>query len=309
MPSFDPDGGFALAILRAAAVGGLLSAFGTLLFGAMIAPRAFAGAPAEVTAPAWRALGRLARFSLLAALAGAWAWLVAEAGWIADAPGLRDTLLAVPPVLSGTLFGHAVAIRLVALAITLAALGRRPTALRWRLAALLCGATVSLHAAHSHAMALAHGPSLLLASQAVHLLAAGAWLGGLLPLVLVVRLTPPRTGAAACRWFSPLGQWCIAGIVVSASWQFYRLIGGVAALVGTAHGLTATAKALLFVVLFGFAAVNRYRLAPALRGPEPEGARRRLLRSVAWQTATGLFVVILAAVLSGLPPAIDQPPL
>jgi putative copper resistance protein D len=139
-------------------------------------------------------------------------------------------------------------------------------------------------------------------------LSAGAWLGGLLPLLLVVRRTPPATGAAACRWFSPLGQWCIAGIVVSAGWQFYRLIGGVAALTGTAHGWTAMAKMVLFVVLLGFAAINRYRLGPALLGPDPAAARRDLRRSLAWQTAAGLLVVILAAILSGLQPAIDQSP-
>jgi putative copper resistance protein D len=308
VPSFDPDGGFILAFLRAVAVGGLLSAFGTLVFGVAVAPRAFARAPAEVAAPARRALARLCRASLLVALAGALVWLVAEAGWIADASGLAASLQAVPPVLSGTLFGHAVAVRLLALVITLALLGRQPTAERWRVATLLCGATVCLHAAHSHAMAMHGWPRLLLASQMLHLLSAGAWLGGLLPLLLVVRRTPPATGAAACRWFSPLGQWCIAGIVVSAGWQFYRLIGGVAALTGTAHGWTAMAKMVLFVVLLGFAAINRYRLGPALLGPDPAAARRDLRRSLAWQTAAGLLVVILAAILSGLQPAIDQSP-
>ncbi len=307
MPSFDPDGGFAIAFLRAAAVAGLLSSFGTLVFAVAVAPRAFAGAPADITAPAWRALALLARASLLGAFAAALVWLVAEAGWIADAPGLVAGLRAVPPVLSGTFFGHAVALRLIALVLVFAALGRQPDARRWRLATLLCGATVCLHAAHSHAAAMRGGPGLLLASQGLHLLSAGAWLGGLLPLLLVVRLTPPATGAAACRWFSPLGQWCIAGIVVSASWQFYRLIGGVAALTGTAYGWTAAAKMLLFVVLLGFAAANRYRLGPALPGPDPAAARRTLLRSLAWQTAAGVLIVLVAAVLAGLQPAIDQP--
>lgn len=308
MPVIDPDGGFVLALLRAAAVGGLLSSFGTLVFAVVVAPRAFAAAPAGVTAPAWRALAGLCRLSLLVAFAAALVWLVAEAGWIADAPDLAASLRALPLVLSATFFGHAVALRLLALAIVFAVLGRRPTARRWRLATLLCGATVCLHAAHSHAMAIYGWPSLLLASQAIHLLAAGAWLGGLLPLLLVVRLTPPKTGATACRWFSPLGQWCIAGIVVSASWQFYCLIGGLTALTTTAHGLTAAAKMVLFGVLLGFAAINRYRLGPALLGPDPLSARRHLLHSLAWQTTAGVLVVIVAAILSGLQPAIDQSP-
>ena len=309
MPPFDPEGGLLLALLRAASVAALLSAFGTLVFGVVVAPRAFAGAPAEVTAPAWRALTLLVRISLAAALAAAVVWLVAEAGQIAGAAGPGDALAATPSVLSRTFFGHAVALRMLGLGAALAVLGPRPGPLRWRLAALLSGAAVCLHAAHSHAMAMTAGPSALLVSQVVHLLAAGAWLGGLVPLLLVVRLCPPRTGAAACRWFSPLGKWCVAGLVASAVWQFTSLIGGPVAMIGTAHGWTDAAKTLLLAVLLGFAVLNRYRLAPALRGGDPAAARRDLLRSLALQTAAGLLVVFVAAVLSGLPPAIHVQPL
>ena len=188
MPPFDPEGGLALILLRGAAVASLLSAFGTLVFGVAVAPRAFAGAAAEVTEPAWRALTRLCRVSLLASFAFAVVWLVAESGQLAGASGLVATLHAVPTVLSGTVFGQALALRLIALGAVFAVLGRRPSVPRWRAATVLCGAALCLHAAHSHAMAMVHGPSVLLATQVLHLLAAGAWLGGLLPLLLVVRL-------------------------------------------------------------------------------------------------------------------------
>ncbi len=308
MPPFDPEGGLVLALLRAASVAALLSAFGTLVFGVVVAPRAFAGASAEVTAPAWRALTRLCRLSLVAAFAFALVWLVAESGQIAGAPGLLGAWTATPTVVSATFFGHVVAVRLTGLVIALAVLGRHPSVLRWRATTVLCGGIICLHAAHSHAMAMVNGPSVLLASQVVHLLAAGAWLGGLLPLLLVVRLTPPRTGAAACRWFSPLGKCCVAGIVLSAIWQFCVLIGGPVGMIGTAHGWMDAAKTLLLVVLLGFAAANRYRFAPALRGPDPVIARRDLLRSLALQTAAGATIVGVAAVLASLPPAMHVQP-
>ncbi len=309
MPPFDPEGGLALILLRAAAVASLLSAFGTLVFGVAVAPRAFTGAPAEVSRPAWRALTRLCRVSLLAAVLFALAWLVAESGQLAGASGLAATLSAVPTVLSGTVFGQALALRLIALVIVIAVLGRQPSVLRWWAATVLCGAALCLHAAHSHAMAMVHGPSVLLVAQALHLLAAGGWLGGLLPLLLVVHLTPPRTGAAACRWFSPLGKCCIAGIVLSAAWQFCVLIGGPVGMIGTAHGWTDAAKTFLLMVLLGFAALNRYRLAPALRGADPPVARRVLLRSLALQTTAGLVIVGVAALLASLPPAMHTQPL
>jgi putative copper export protein/mono/diheme cytochrome c family protein len=308
VPPFDPEGGLWLALLRAVSVGALLSAFGTLVFGAAVLPRAFARVPEEVTAPAWRALARLARLSLLAALAGGVAWLVAEAGQIAGVSGPVAALAAMPAVVSGTFLGHVVVVRLAALGVALALLGRTPSTLRWRLTTVLCGGTVCLHAAHSHAMAMAQGPTFLLASQMLHLLAAGAWLGGLLPLLLVVRLTPPRTAAAACRWFSPLGKCCVAGIVLSAVWQFWTLVGGPVGMIGTAHGWTDAAKTMLLIVLLGFAVRNRYRLAPALLGGDPAPARRHLLRSLALQTAAGVLIVFVAAVLSGLEPAMHVQP-
>ena len=145
-------------------------------------------------------------------------WLGAESGQLAGASGLVATLDATPSVLSDTDLGHALMVRLIALVITLAVLGRRPPSCVAR-ATVLCGAALSLYVVHSHAMAMVHGPSVLLVSQADPLLAAGAWLGGLLPLLLLVRLTPARTAAAACRWFWPLGKRGIAGLVLSALWR------------------------------------------------------------------------------------------
>ena len=107
------------------------------------------------------------------------------------------------------------------------------------------------------------GPSLLLFAGLLHLLAAGAWIGGLWPLLIVVR-GPPRVGALAARWFSPLGKACVVGTVLSSAVQFVGLVGGLPGLVGTAYGWVAGAKLGLLGVLFVFAVANRYRLAPAL---------------------------------------------
>jgi mono/diheme cytochrome c family protein len=73
-------------------------------------------------------------------------------------------------------------------------------------------------------------------------------------------------------------------------------------LVGTAYGWVVLVKLGLFAVLLGFAAANRYRFAPALAQGQ-RAARQRLMRSLALQTAAGLAMVVAAAVLSDLPPA------
>ena len=130
-----------------------------------------------------------------------------------------------------------------------------------------------------------------------------------MPLLLIVRRMPPRVGDAAARWFSPLGKWCVAGVVASAAVQFWQLIGGLPGLVGTAYGWIATLKLVLLGVLFGFAVLNRYRLAPALLRAAPGQARRRLVLSVAAQSGFGLLTVLAAGLLSSLPPAMHVQPL
>jgi hypothetical protein len=66
----------------------------------------------------------------------------------------------------------------------------------------------------------------------------------------------------------------------------------------------AIVKATLFAVLFGFAWINRYRLAPALLGEAPDIAKRVLVRSIALQTIFGLAIVVAAGILSSVPPGL-----
>jgi len=234
---------------------------------------------------------------------------VIEAGVFADARSLRASLVAVAPVLSRTAFGHVILMQLAALLATIVALGRGAAVLRWRLAAAMAVVATLLHAGHSHALAMAPGPSLLLASDGLHLLCAGAWLGGLLPLLLVIRAAPPEAGATAARYFSPMGKLCLYGLVVSAAYQGWSLLGGAAGVLGSAYGWMAIVKAALFAVLFGFAWINRYRLAPALLNAYGDGAKRVLVRSIALQTGFGLTIVIAAGLLSSLPPGLHTQPI
>jgi putative copper export protein len=105
-----------------------------------------------------------------------------------------------------------------------------------------------------------------------------------------------------------LGKLCLCGLVVSAAYQGWELLGGVAGLLGTAYGWMAMVKATLFAVLFGFAWINRYRLAPALSGDHAEVAKRVLVRSIAIQTSFGLAIVMAAGLLSSLPPGVHTHP-
>ncbi len=177
---------------------------------------------------------------------------------------------------------------------------------RSALPAGLAATATLLEAGHSHAFAMSHAPNLLLLSQALHLLAGGAWLGGLLPLLIVVRQAPLDAAQDAAGRFSTLGAICVALLIATALYQGVLLSGGLAGLTGTAYGAMLLTKAALFALLIGIAAINRLRLAPALAGPTGEGGRRALCLSIALETAIGLAVVLAASVLAGLEPGMHM---
>jgi putative copper export protein/mono/diheme cytochrome c family protein len=309
-PFFDlAEGGFVVAFVRSLSVMALFSAYGTLVFRVAVAPPAFGRMAPELVLAIERRLRHLIRASLAVDAVALIAWLVVVAGTLADAPGLAAAFAAVGPVLSHTVFGHLILLQLAALPMMALILGRGTSVLRSRSAAGLAMLATLLQAGHSHALAMGSGLTLVLVSDGVHLLCAGAWLGGLVPLLLLVQAAPPKAATTAARHFSPLGKLCLYGLVASAACQGWELLGGVPGVIGTGYGWVALTKAVLFVVLFGFAWINRYRLAPALRGADAAGARRTLIRSIAAQTGFGLAVVIAAGILSSLPPGVHTQPI
>ncbi len=126
---------------------------------------------------------RLVRGSLVAAMLALPAWLVLEASAIAEAANARQALAAIPTVLFSTSFGRVLIAQALTLLAAILAVKVQQSP-QWRLATVgFAGLATVLEAGHSHAFAIEDGPSLLLFSQSVHLLAAGAWLGGLAPLL------------------------------------------------------------------------------------------------------------------------------
>ena len=152
---------------------------------------------------------------------------------------------------------------------------------------------------HGHAFAMSQGVSALLLSQALHLVAAGAWLGALLPLLIVVRDAPLDAAALTVRRFSSLGTVAVTVLAATAMFQGWVLGGGVARTLGTAYGWVLLIKAALFIALIGLAAFNRFRATPALATARAENAKLALQRSIAVETVIGLSIVLAASLLSG----------
>lgn len=306
MPSFVPDGGAALVLARGFAVVFLLSVSGTLTFRNIVMPRVSTRVAPDCLAAIERGLIHWIRFSLILAALTLCAWLVVLTSYLAgpDTPG--EWLNSPWAVLVSTSFGHILLLQFLLLILTGAVLGRRPGTTRWRVGLVLGTAAALAQVGHGHAYAMAKIVSFLELSEALHLWAAGAWLGSLLPLLLVVWIAPASVCVIAARWYSPLGKVCVVLLAASAFLQGWILVGSTRALVHTAYGWTALLKTALFAALVSFAILNRYWLAPGLIGKAPNRARTQLLTSLLFQTMFGLLIVLAAALLAQLRPGMDM---
>jgi putative copper resistance protein D len=284
-----------LVIARGLFVACALSGFGAALFATTRMARVIEG-------HIERRVRSVMRLSLAAALPIGLAWLALEARSMAGARTLAETVAAIPEVLLHTSFGYVLAAQGFAIAGALAA----TAVMRWPslLSVGLAGLAVLLEAGHGHGFAMADDALLL--SQALHLLASGAWLGALMPLLIVVRATPLSTAEEAARRFATLGSISVIVLAGTALYQGFVLSGGLRGLTGTAYGGVLLTKAAIFALLLAFAAVNRWRLTPALDGPDAETARRALVSSIAAETVLGLLVVLAASALSSLEPGMHM---
>ena len=122
----------------------------------------------------------------------------------------------------------------------------------------------------------------------------------------MLRRVSPGTASAASHDFTPLGLACVALLAGTGLLQARELIGGLAGLVGTAYGLTALVKIGLFGALLALACANRFVFTERLEAGDPGRAQRRLIASIAVETALGLAVVIAAGRLASLAPSIHE---
>jgi len=148
-------------------------------------------------------------------------------------------------------------------------------------------------------------------SDILHLLAAGAWLGGMLALVLLARggVDEARISllAAAVKRFEWIGAAIVLTLSVSGVVNYLFIVGPRLdeVLLGT-YGMLLAIKVLLFAVMLVLAALNRFHLGPALERSLRDGqhviAANALRRSVLLELGMALLIVALVAWLGTLSP-------
>jgi putative copper resistance protein D len=247
------------------------------------------------------------RLAALVAAAMAVGWLLLEAASMGGVWADAVSGAVIRAVMRQTEFGHLWMPRLAiaALVCVIAALTHRPSVpLALASAALLGSLALTGHAVmNAGTLGWAHP-----LNQAVHLLAAGFWLGGLVPLGLL--LAQPQAAerapaVRALRRFSNAASTAVVLVLASGIANAWMMVGRPSALFGSIYGRTLIAKLVLVAVLLALALVNRLRLFPALAGGT-EAAAVRIERNVKIELALGAAVIAAAMVLGNLPPPITR---
>ena len=225
---------------------------------------------------------------------------------------------AVWSVLSETSFGKVWMIRLILMIIlVLATLKLKSPSgrLSWLFPALCAGLLVSLAGVGHTQMENGITHFIRIGADGLHLLAAGAWLGGLVSLFSLVapavRTSSPDWAAeasnAAIR-FSGMGYIAVATLIISGLINSWFLIGSPFNL-GTPYGQLVIVKLVLFAGMLGLAGVNRFLIVPKLvkaNDSRPSGGLVSLRRHIVGEQALGLAIIVIVSVLGTMQPAVTQ---
>lgn len=243
-------------------------------------------------------------------------WLLLQAASMSGLPFAEAMTPAVlSTVLNETQFGLVFEVRL-ALAVVLAGcLAYDPLARsRWLGLAAAIGLVSAIvwtgHAgSDSGASTMVH-----LTADLLHLVAAAAWLGGLVSLVLLLDTLRGKDhasmalAAAATKRFSTLGFASVGTLLLTGTVNAWFLVGSLNALMVTEYGRLLTLKIGLFAVMVAFAAINRLWLTPRLQSsagsPERLYSLGQLARNSKIEIVFGLAIYGIVGVLGTLHPAI-----
>lgn len=148
-------------------------------------------------------------------------------------------------------------------------------------------------------------------ADALHLIASGLWLGGLLPLFYLLfgchrdkGLTSLAIAREAARRFSKLALASVIVLICTGLFNGWNLVGSFAPLLGTAYGQFLLLKLGLLLPLLAIAAVNLWQLRPAIAASsEPSGELRKLMRNVSVEMALGLAILLIVGYMGVTPPA------
>lgn len=153
-------------------------------------------------------------------------------------------------------------------------------------------------------------------SDATHLIAAGAWLGGLIPLAVILHRSgrtnlnvgPQEVDQILLR-FSGIGYLAVATLIGSGLVNGWFLVGSLSGLLDTAYGQILLGKLALFGGMLMLAIANRFWLVPSMSKLRTDAADElarwsaRLRNHVLGEQFLGWMVLLAVSILGTMQPA------
>jgi putative copper resistance protein D len=154
----------------------------------------------------------------------------------------------------------------------------------------------------SHAMARLEYRFPLAVVTALHQGATATWLGGLFYLLIAIPRSPDnRFARQLIARFSKLALISVAVLAAAGFTLGFAYVGSLDAIYGTSYGIMVATKAVLFGTLLLLGALN-FQIA---RSPSGGAVIASLKRFGEAEIGIGITVILTAASLTSLPPAVD----
>jgi putative copper resistance protein D len=246
-------------------------------------------------------LARTCRWLAVVALASGVCWLLLITASMAGAWDAAFDPSTLGLVLGNTFFGQVwrwhLLINLLLLVVLLTPL-RASLALRLILSGLLLA---TLAPVGHGAMLDGTAGRLLILNQLIHLICVGAWLGGLMLLVMILRQPDGHSIRVMLQRFSGVGYGLVAGLLITGLINVRVLTGAFwPTPLFSGFALILLIKAALVTTMLGLALFNRLRINDC------EQRLQTLRASVMLEWMLGLGAVAAVSLLGTLPPMISS---
>lgn len=284
----------------------MLALVGSIVLARWVTPRAAAGRPELARRVDVNALV-VFRWATALLLVDAACRLAAQVAALRGNPPMPVDVLGV---VTTTVWGWAWLFEVAAAIIAMVA-ALKNGAVRWRVAEAAAFVLALSFAFSGHAAAATHLRALAVSSDALHMLAAGSWLGTLLGVAIVampacLAQDEGMRGAAAADFvhaFSPVALTSAGVLVATGIVAAWLHLGSWHAFVDSDYGRTLLIKLALVATVVALGAINWRIMRPALG---TEAAARRLRRSAAMELIAAAAVLAATAVLVASSPPADM---
>ena len=293
-PAEEPDADFGPTIagaplipgvLRGLGLGALMATGGLLLYLAL----------APVGA-AQRGCPRLHKITLLLGVSSAVLIVGHLAAWLVHTSPDQTLTAEWASAALGTTVGQIELWRTGLAVLALWALG---LARRYGLALALVIASLAVSGAIGHPAAMQ--PLIAIPAKAIHLLASGVWLGGLLWLVIRPTKDSPELFRGDTERVSTFALIAVIAVAFTGVLQTWLFLPKIADVLTSPYGWFVMAKTAGLLALAGFGAYHRKRLIPQLEAVA-EGGEVTMRTWVAREIWVMLVVILLGGLLAYVPP-------